>query len=211
MQQFTYEFKMTADDLASFKILLGKNAKSPVGSHDVFIDNVVLRVKGAPDEQEPVSTPGIDNGTFSTNTENWTAWWGDQWSGYGEGTISSENGELKAAVLKVGGASYAPQIYQRDLLFENGETYTVEFDARADVARKINVNIGKELSSDPWFIPYVSTQNFDLTDETKRHSFTFVMNEETFADGKLVFELGNIPDGNAAANVYIDNVSVQKQ
>ncbi|MFC0190078.1 carbohydrate binding domain-containing protein [Fictibacillus aquaticus] len=211
MQHFTYEFKMAADDLASFKMLLGKNAKSPVGSHDVFIDNVVLRVKGAPDEQDPVSTPGIDNGTFSTNTENWTAWWGDQWSGYGEGTISSENGELKAAVSKVGGASYAPQIFQKDLLFENGATYTVEFDARADVARKMNVNIGKELATDPWFIPYVSTQTLDLTDEMKRHSFIFVMNEETFADGKLVFELGNIADGNAAANVYIDNVSVQKQ
>ncbi|MFC7373414.1 carbohydrate binding domain-containing protein [Fictibacillus iocasae] len=194
-QKFTYELEMTADDVASLKLLLGKNAKSPVGSHDVYIDNVVLKVKDAPEEPEPVSTPGIDNGTFAATADNWTAWWGDQWSGFGEGTLSSENGELKAVISKVGGASYAPQIYQKDLLFENGASYTVEFDARADVARKMNVNIGKELSSDPWFIPYVSVKTFDLTGEMKRHSFTFVMNEETYNDGKLVFELGNIEGG----------------
>jgi beta-glucanase (GH16 family) len=74
MQQFTYEFNMPIDDIASFKMLLGKNALSPMGSHDVFIDNVVLKVKDAPSQQEPVSTPGIDNGTFSAGTDEWNSW-----------------------------------------------------------------------------------------------------------------------------------------
>jgi len=210
MQQFTYEFTMPADDTASLKMLLGKNALSPVGAHDVFIDNVVLKVKDAPSEQEPVSTPGIDNGTFSDGTTGWTAWWGDQWSDYGEGTMTAENGVLEVAISKVGNASYAPQVYQKGLLFENGSSYTVTFDARADEPRKMNVNIGKELSYDPWFIGYVPTETIDLTTEMIQHSFTFVMTEETYADGKIVFELGNILDGNAATNVYLDNVRIIK-
>jgi beta-glucanase (GH16 family) len=210
LQQYTYEFTMPADDIASFKMLLGKNALSPVGAHDVFIDNVVLKVKDAPSEEEPVSTPGIDNGTFSDGTTGWTAWWGDQWSGYAGGEMTAVNEELMVAISQVGGASYSPQVFQKDLLFENGSSYTVTFEARADVPRKMNVNLGKELSYDPWFIGYVPTQTIDLTNEMTRHSFTFTMTEETYDDGKIVFELGNILDGNAATNVYLDNVSITK-
>jgi hypothetical protein len=183
---------------------------SPIGSHDVFIDDVVLKVKDAPAQQEPVSTPGIDNGTFSDGTTEWSSWWGDQWSGYGEGTMTVENGELKVAISSIGNASYSPQVYQKGLLFENGSSYTVEFDARADMPRKMNVNLGKELTVDPWFISFMPMKTIDLTPEMARYSFTFVMNEETYDDGKIVFELGNILDGNAATNIYLDNISIQQ-
>jgi beta-glucanase (GH16 family) len=216
MQQYTYEFEMPIDDITAFKMLLGKNASSPVGAHEVFIDNVVLKVKDAPTEQdpepepEPVSTPGIDNGTFSEGTEGWSAWWGDQWSGVGVGTMTAENEELKVAISQVGGQSYAPQVFQKGLLFENGASYTVTFDARADEPRKMNLNLGKELTSAPWFIGYMPTKTVDLTSEMQTYSYTFVMNEATYADGKIVFELGNIVDGNTATNVYLDNVSITK-
>lgn len=74
----------------------------------------------------------------------------------------------------------------------------------------MNVNIGKELSFDPWFIGYLPTQTFDLTNEMKQYRFTFMMDKETYDDGKIVFELGNILDGNAATNVYLDNVRIIK-
>lgn len=210
MKEFSYEFTMPQDDLAAFKMLLGKNLLSPVGGHDVFVDDVVLKVKDAPTQEEPVKTPGIDNGDFSNETDNWSSWWGDQWSGYAVGTMDEENGELKIAISQVGDASYAPQVFQKGLLFENGATYTVTFHARADQPRKMNVNIGKELTNDPWFISYMPTQTVDLTNEMKQYRFTFVMDQETFNDGKMVFELGNIADGNAATNVYLDNVSIIK-
>lgn len=218
MQQYTYELKMPVDDSTAFKMLLGKNASSPVGAHDVFIDNVVLKVKDAPSQQEPgqepepepVSTPGIDNGTFSDGTAGWTAWWGDQWSGVGAGTMTAENEELKVEISAVGGAPFAPQVYQKGLLFENGASYTVTFDARADVPRKMNLNIGKELTVDPWFINYMETKTLDLTTVMTQYSYTFVMDKETYNDGKIVFELGNILDGNTATNVYLDKVSIIK-
>ncbi|MGG5252205.1 carbohydrate binding domain-containing protein [Neobacillus sp. SM06] len=177
---------------------------------DVFIDNVVLKVKGMQPPAQETSTAGIDNGTFDQGTDHWSSWWGDQWSGYAGGTYTVENGQLKVEISQVGGATYSPQVYQKDLLFEKGASYTVEFDAKADIARKVNVNIGKELSSDPWFTAYAPTQTFDLTSEMKRFSFTFTMMEETFSDGKIVFELGNISGGNAATAVYLDNVRVTK-
>ncbi|WP_423409179.1 carbohydrate binding domain-containing protein [Heyndrickxia sp. MSNUG] len=210
MQQYTYEFTMPQDDLAAFKMLLGKNVLSPVGSHDVYVDDVVLKVKDAPTQEEPVKTPGIDNGDFLNGTADWSSWWGDQWSGYGVGTMTAEAGELKVAISQVGGASYAPQVFQKDLLFENGATYTVTFEARAEQPRKVNVNIGKELTNEPWFISYMPTQTIDLTSEKKQYTITFVMNEETYNDGKIVFELGNINGGNAATNVYLDNVTIIK-
>lgn len=210
MQDFSFEFTMPQDDLAAFKMLLGKNLLSPVGSHDVFVDDVVLRVKDAPKQEEPVPTAGIDNGDFSNGTADWSSWWGDQWSGYGAGTMTAESGELKVAISQVGGATFVPQIFQKDVLFEKGASYTVTFEARADLPRKVNVNIGKELSNDPWFIPYMPTKTFDLTNELKQYTITFEMNEETYIDGKIVFELGNILGGNAATNVYLDNISIIK-
>ena len=124
--------------------------------------------------------------------------------------MTAENEELKVEISQVGGATYAPQVFQKGLLFENGVSYTVTFDARADEPRKMNLNIGKELTFDPWFINYMQMETIDLTNEMTRYSYTFVMNEATYADGKIVFELGNIPDGNAATNVYLDNVSITK-
>ncbi|WP_442598665.1 carbohydrate binding domain-containing protein [Neobacillus sp. D3-1R] len=209
-QSYQFTFKMPTDDLAALKFLMGKSSQSPVGAHDIMIDHVVVKVKDAGEPEVELSTPGIDNGTFDQGTEGWSSWWGDQWSGYAEGTISAESGELKVAIKQVGYASYSPQIFQKDLLFEKGSRYTVTFDARAEAPRKMNVNIGKELSNDPWFIPYAATQTFDLTNEMKTYSFTFDMLEESYDDGKLVFELGNIVDGNAATNVYLDNIVIQK-
>ncbi|GAM14428.1 hypothetical protein SAMD00020551_2579 [Mesobacillus selenatarsenatis SF-1] len=37
------------------------------------------------------------------------------------------------------------------------------------------------------------------------------MTEETFDDRKIVFELGNILDGNAATNVFLNNVKHHKK
>lgn len=211
MQTYSYEFSMPEDDLVSFKMLLGKNALSPVGNHDVFIDNVVLKVKDASLNEEPVSTAGIDNGDFSNGIADWSSWWGDQWSGFAEGTMTAANGELKVAISQVGQASYSPQVYQKGLVFENGSSYTIWFDARADQPRSMFVNLGKELSFDPWFINYIPTQTINLTTEMTRYSFTFIMEDETFDDGKIVFELGSILDENALTTVYLDNVNIQKK
>jgi LPXTG-motif cell wall-anchored protein len=208
MQTFTYNMEMTANDTLGLKFQMGKYGS---GAHDIFIDNVKISLAGEAPPEEPTSTPELDNGTFDAGMDHWASWWGDQWSGVAEGSAAVENGELKVDISKVGGASYAPQIFQKGVTFEKGKTYKVTFDARANEARKVNVNIGKELTQDPWFTPYAPTQTFDLTSQMKTFTYSFDMNEETFNDGKMVFELGNIQDGNAATTVYLDNVTITEQ
>ncbi|QJC50501.1 family 16 glycosylhydrolase [Paenibacillus albicereus] len=47
-QHFAYTFKPNADESLALKFLLGKLPGTPAGSHQVWIDNVVLEVAGAP-------------------------------------------------------------------------------------------------------------------------------------------------------------------
>lgn len=152
----------------------------------------------------------IKNGTFEEQTNHWDSWWGDQWSGIGEGSLSTENGELKVEISKTGDQSYSPQFFQEGLFFEEGQTYVVSFDARTSQNRKIIVNIGKALQADPWFIQYVDSQTFDLTTEMKTYRFQFTMNQPTYHNGKIVFELGRIAGESIPADLHFDNVNIMK-
>lgn len=46
-QTYSYEFTMDKEELAGFKLLMGKQPGAPDSAHDVFIDNVRLELKGA--------------------------------------------------------------------------------------------------------------------------------------------------------------------
>ncbi len=196
MQQYSYLFEMEADDTVTFKLLAGNvdNANT-LGVHDIFIDNVTLEVASE-----------VENGAFTDGTDPWALWYAD-WE-IPAPVMTSENEELKVVVDQVGSASWSVQVYQLGVEFVNGDTYTVVFDAKADEARKMNLAVGKALDADPYFIPYVVLQTYDLGTEMQRYSVSFEMAEATYDNGKLVFELGNIAGGNAATTVYIDNVAV---
>ncbi|MGM7684501.1 family 16 glycosylhydrolase [Cytobacillus sp. Hm23] len=199
MKNYSFQMTMPQSDEVSLKLLMGKYG---AGAHNIFIDNVVI---------EPIGESLIKNGDFATNDHFWTAWWGDQWTGVAEGTKSVANGELAIEMQTVGNVAYSPQVYQNGIEFKNGELYTVTFDARSNTPRKMNVNIGKELTTDPWFIPYANTEQIDLTTDMQTFTYSFQMTEQTYTNGKVVFELGNIEGGNAPTTVYIDNVSIVQQ
>ena len=42
---FTYEFTMPVTDMTGMKFLMGKTAGSPLGAHDITIDNVSVTLK----------------------------------------------------------------------------------------------------------------------------------------------------------------------
>ncbi|WP_163195470.1 carbohydrate binding domain-containing protein, partial [Clostridium thermarum] len=130
--------------------------------HKIYIDDVqVKEVTGG----EPIidlkdtnivahGVNLVDNGDFTTDTAGWEHWWGDQWAGFANGTVNAEDGKMKISLTSIGSAAYSPQVFQQGIHLENGKTYVVSFKARAGVARKMNVNIGKALTADPWFINY---------------------------------------------------------
>ncbi|WP_203289475.1 carbohydrate binding domain-containing protein [Metabacillus sp. cB07] len=45
IQTYAYEFVMPSDETAALKFLMGKTAGSPIGEHEIVIDDVVLKVK----------------------------------------------------------------------------------------------------------------------------------------------------------------------
>ena len=151
----------------------------------------------------------VMNGDFSNGLENWGSWWGDQWSGFAEGEVVHKDGQMEVIVDKTGAQSYSPQVFQENLLLENGREYTVSFDAKSTEAREINVLIGEPLSSDPWFTPFMDTKVISIGEEMTNHSFTFEMTNDTNLNGKLVFEVGKINGMSVPSTITLDNVMIE--
>ncbi|MYL65243.1 family 16 glycosylhydrolase [Bacillus hwajinpoensis] len=150
----------------------------------------------------------VRNGDFSDGLTNWGSWWGDQWSGTAEGEITHEDGQMKIVVSKTGEQSYSPQVFQENLFLEEGQTYKVSFDAKATVAKDINLVIGEPLTSDPWFIPFMETKKVSIGEEIETHLFTFQMDQATSANGKIVFEVGKIDGVATPSTIVLDNVEI---
>jgi beta-glucanase (GH16 family) len=202
MKHFEYTFTMTKDDTLSLKFLLGNVPTPPTKVHDIFIDNVKCEVK---DSNHITSV--VKNGTFDGTEEPWKLWTGD---GGSATTSLTADGALKIAVSNIGPNSWSVQEFQEGLKFENGQRYSLSFKAKADEERKMNINIGKALTASPWFTNYMPTKTVDLSDTMTEYNFEFTMNEPTYDNGKLVFEVGNVAGGNAVTNVYIDDVVLTK-
>lgn len=203
---YEFEFKFPVEDTVSLKFLLGKtDAEVPLGAHDIIIDNVVCQVKNAP--PAPMA-PGLQLQTFNNVGDEWISWWGDEWAGYASGTSGVIAGEMVVELETLGGASYAPQLYKEGFKLENNKTYVVSFDVRSDLARKLNVNIGKALSNDPWFRSYAPTKVVDVTTEKQTVTYEFTVSEATDENLKMVFELGTIAGEAIITTVYLDNISI---
>ncbi|WP_186579870.1 carbohydrate binding domain-containing protein [Aquibacillus kalidii] len=70
MQNYEFEFKMSANDTADLKFLLGMmDGSESLGAHDVTIDNVVLEVKDAPYDRAPSLTAEQTDITVGSDVE----------------------------------------------------------------------------------------------------------------------------------------------
>lgn len=203
MKHYEYVLKMDKDQTVGLKFLMGKTDDTVSTSlNDIYIDNVKLEVKDA-----KFISSIVKNGRFDGTVDPWMSWTGD--GGSADVSLTSD-GVMKIAVNNVGPNSWSVQEFQQGLKFENGKKYSVSFKAKADEVRKMNVNIGKQLDSDPWYLAFVDTETVELSSTMKEYNFEFIMNQATDENGKIVFELGNITGGNAATNVYIDDVLINE-
>ncbi len=185
--QASYEYMFTVTE-ASADVLLSFE----LGSTSVFADGVVTFYNVAINELE--ASPILMNGGFD-QVAPWVLWaqdWGDV------PTVTAEYvaGEFVITTDKAGEAFWAVQFNQLVDL-EAAKTYTLSFDARATVARDINV----ELVGSP-----LAKQVFVLT--TSMQSFTVdVTTTDAVAAAKLSFEMG-ATDAFAAGSVILDNISL---
>jgi hypothetical protein len=181
--------------------------KFECGGNDInwYFDNVTL-VKWDTVNDLPLGDSLVVNGTFDQPVE-WGAWFGDEWSGYTDSTVTVVDGVLVADVNWADGvtpATYATQVYQEGLTFRQGVTYTLQFDAYADAEKTIKINIGEPLTADPWFTNFMDTADVTITTTNTTYFVTFTMTGATNENGKLVFELAT----DVETVIYIDNVMI---
>lgn len=205
--RFSYEISGINEDI-TLKFLMGEHGGNITAPYQVTIDNVVFK-------QKDTGNVDITNGyrfDFDSNLirdNAFAIWESDQWSGPGAGTLMTDGKSFTANVTGVG-AAYSPQVYQDSLAFENGAKYLVSFTASALANKTINVNVGRGLEYDPWWTAYAPTQTLVLTPQEKTYNFTFTMNEATFDNGKIVFELGKVNGDTTLTQVSIKDIQVVK-
>ena len=138
----------------------------------------------------------IQNGDFSNGTTGWLA-------GFYEtaaGSASVSGGQYHISITNGGTALWHIQITQGGLSIQNGMTYAVSFDARADGPRTVEVRVG--MSADP-YTGYSDTLVADLTTTMSSYSFQFTMTEASDTAARIEFNCGT-----NSSDIYLDNVSV---
>jgi len=155
----------------------------------------------------------VPNGDFELGTAFWE--WTTGLEG-GNATFDTVDGELVIDITGVSGGMWEPRLESADITFEEGVTYEVSFDAKADAPRAIHLQVGELLTSAPWFNDFKAGQVeiVDLTTEMQRYSYIFTMTQETNENGKVLFEMGTVPGtvgtDNLITTIYLDNVDIQE-
>ena len=147
----------------------------------------------------------ISNADFSKNEKlDGSANWQFMTAQSGEGSAAIKNKKIEIKTKNAGKEEYSIQLVQPGLPIEKGATYEVSFDAYADKARTMKVDIS---GPDMNYMRYFNDTAVNLTTKKKSYKFKFTMNEDTDANSRLEFNMGA---QGSTANVYITNVKVKK-
>ena len=190
MQLFETAFKMdAATDLESqLLFMLGGN------NSDVYIDDVKL-IKTSTDYTGVTLFP-LKNGDFGLGLFAWEPFTQDA-----SADISVVDGEAKVAISNYGTLGWNVMLNQSNMAFSKGIEYELSFDARASIARDIEVSL-----ENSGYIRRFETGFLQLTTESKHFEYTFsVIANEILA---LKFQLGKTLQP-ANGDIFIDNVILQ--
>ena len=117
----------------------------------------------------PAGPELLVNGDFSHGFEHWNL---EQHEG-AAAQIKAGDGVLRVDVQKTGAQPWHVQFNQAGLHFQQGETYTAAFRARAAAPRKISVNASQ--AHEPWTV--LGSKEFALTPEWQTYAFTFAASQ----------------------------------
>ncbi|CAI6045882.1 hypothetical protein PAECIP112173_01195 [Paenibacillus sp. JJ-100] len=202
-QQYAYTFTMgeTANNAAMLKFVLGNSAE-PAAEHLVSIQNVMLFEvnPGANEGGQPVHVNLIKNGDFAQGTEGWFS---HSASNKPEDLmIRAENQQLHVKIGQVGDQAWDRQVIQEGFSMQKDYTYKLTFKAKATKARKLGVGIGwVDIPANYKWTGFYGNQ-MDLTTEEQQYTFTFQATEPSYANSRIVFDMGNIT-GNEQVDTII--------
>ncbi|MBN1479279.1 aryl-sulfate sulfotransferase [candidate division KSB1 bacterium] len=89
------------------------------------------------------------------------------------------------------------QLSQQRLVIQNKKTYKLEFDARADVNRQLDVRVLDMIDG----LDYSELGLVKISPRKQRYSFEFTMRDPSDDTATLVFNMGDV-----AGDVYLDNI-----
>ncbi len=113
-------------------------------------------------------------------------------------------GALTIDTTNPGTLDYSVQLVQANLPMQKGATYELSFDAYADEARTMIVDIS---GPDNNYVRYFNDTKVNLTTEKQTFTYTFRMTHDDDANGRLEYNLGNTDPYSA---VHLSNVSLKK-
>lgn len=160
-------------------------------------------------EKEVIFKEADTNGNYITNGEFSVAEdlsddvdWKFLTAEGGKGSAKIENKEIVISTTEAGKQDYSIQLVQPNLPIRKGGTYAVSFDAYADAARTMKVDVS---APDRSFARYLADTDVDLTTQKQTYTYTFKMEKADDANGRLEFNLGKTV---STATVHITNVKV---
>ncbi|MBU0997732.1 MAG: carbohydrate binding domain-containing protein [Firmicutes bacterium] len=169
--------------------------------------NRVITVSTTP----PPSTFVVSNADFSVvqTTSNVTGTGDGDWiwktDGGNTGAFTAEivGGEAVFNITAIGTVAHGVQFYLLGRVLEQGRTYRISFDAKADLARPIKVVL--ENAS------YVRQfdHDFDVTTGWTTFTFDYYHSASTLTAGKFAFFMGLVGTTSVPTTMYLDNIVVE--
>ncbi len=168
-----------------------------------------------PEEKSEYREPDAEgnyvlNGDFATDIDDEETTDGNNWVLHLESDASGtqyavEEGGIGIVPSAVGSLTHSIQLKQTGIPMYRGCEYTLTYEAKADSARTMVVDI--EGPDNNWK-RYMADTTVNLTDDWKPYSHTFTMEDKTDPNGSLEFNLGN---QDSTVPAYIRNVKLTKK
>ena len=203
-QHFEKSFQMThgTDLIARLEFELGLDKNS------VWIGNVKLEeITHSVDSDSVIKDPLLDgnliyNGAFDKATVDRLSDWVFTVKGAKANAIVPEDTrELNINIVDGGANSSSITLTQKKIPLINSKDYRLDFRARAEKARTIQLGI----QSRDGKVTYLKDKTIKLTTAMQKFSLPMKMQHQDDRQAKLVFKLG----GNNS-NIYIDDVSLRE-
>lgn len=125
-------------------------------------------------------------------------------AGTGKGNAELGENLIKINTTNEGNLEYSIQLVQAKIALEKDAAYRLSFDAYADQARTMIVDVS---SPNHNYVRFFDDETIDLSTSKKNYSFTFVNKKFNDKNGRIEFNLGK---QKSTAAVYISNVVLEK-
>ncbi|MBN1428196.1 MAG: glycoside hydrolase family 9 protein [Anaerolineae bacterium] len=180
----------TSDVSWSNPSVFGRALFFEIGQTDIPIPGEATSAEGV-EEAVPVENL-IKNGDFSSGQDNWWA--------AGNPTIDADAGELCVTITDAGANQWDVIVGQNGVLFLEGQSYSLTFDARASQIAKVNARVQMEAA------PYTTyyARDVELTTEMQSYGYTFT-SSDTDEAAAFQFQMG----GQGTPTICFDNVMLE--